>query len=106
MVGGWSDALIREASEHFRFLVTEHGFRQVNRIDRWHAHVEFHGDCLSLFLRHGGREFEFVAEIEYAKFPRKNPVVLWLVLEALGISRGSIAMEAGVDEDRLRHLVA
>src|SRR4051812_46549427 len=105
-VDGWSDALIRGASESFRFLVTEHGFRQVDRIDRWHAFVEFQGDCPTLYLRHGGPEFEFVAEIKYAIFPRKNPVMLWLVLEALGIGRGSIASEAGVDEDRLRLLVA
>jgi hypothetical protein len=102
----WSDALIREASERFRFLVTDHGFRQVNYRDAWQARVEFRGDRLSLSLTHGNREFDFYAEIKYAIFPRKNPVMLWLVLEALGISRGPTAVETEVDHDRLRLLVA
>ena len=101
----WSDALIREASERFRSLVTDLGFVQENHLDEWSARVVYRGERLMLSLQHGGREFEFLAEIKYARFPRKNPVVLWLVLEALGISEGPVAMEAMVDEARLRTLV-
>jgi len=102
----WSDTLIREAVKHFRFLVTDHGFREVHEVAEWHARVEFQGERLALALTHGNREADFYAEIKYRKFPRKNAKVLWSVLEALGISHGPIAMETFVDEDRLRTLVA
>jgi hypothetical protein len=102
----WADALIREAGEHFHFLVKDHGFRQVNHIERWYANVQFQGERLTLCLTHGNREADFSAEIKYSQFPRKNPKALWLVFEALGLSRGPLAMETQVDEDRLRALVA
>src|SRR4051794_8769112 len=76
----WPDALIREAGEHFQFLVKDHGFRQVDHIDRWQVNVEFRGERLTLSLTHGDREADFYAEIKYAKFPRKNPRALWSVL--------------------------
>jgi hypothetical protein len=85
--------------------VTDRGFRQVQDVDEWHARVEFQGERLTLSFTHGNREFDFFAEIKYRKFPRKNPKVLWTVLEALGVSRGPIAIETLVDEDRLRTLV-
>jgi hypothetical protein len=101
----WADALTREASERFRSLVTDHGFAQEDRLDGWSARVVYRGDRFMLSLQHGGREFEFLAEIKYARLPRKDPVALWLVLEALGISEGPVAMGAMVDEARLRTLV-
>ena len=94
------------AAKSIDFLVRDHGFRQVNHIDRWHANVQFQGERLTLSLTHGNREADFYAEIKYGKFPRKNPKALWLVFEALGISHGPLAMEILVDEDRLRTLVA
>ena len=100
-----SDALIREASKRFRSLVTDHGFVQETHLDGWTARVVYRGDRFMHSLQHGGREFEYFAEIKYSRFPRKNPVMLWLVLEALGISEGPVAMEAMVDEARLRTLV-
>jgi hypothetical protein len=102
----WPDALIRAAGEPFHFLVKDHGFRQVDHIDRWHANVQSQGERWTLYLTHGNREADFYATIKYGRFPRKNPKALWSVFEALGISRGPIAMESQVDEARLRALVA
>lgn len=102
---GWSDVLIREATDAFRFLVEDHGFRQHNHAGEAYAQVEFQGDRLTLILTFEGREFEFHPEIKYHKFPRKNPKFLWTVCEALGISSGPIVTESMVGENRLRELV-
>lgn len=102
----WADALIREAKEHFAFLVTDHGFRQVNAIGRLYAETQFQGERLTLYLTCEDRDADFFTEIRYAKFPRKNPKVLWAVLEALGISQGPVVPETLVSDDHLRELVA
>ena len=71
-LGSATAALIPEASEKFRFLVAEHGFRQKDDIVRWGTSVTFHGDLWSLYLFYGNRfygnrEFDFTAEIKYAR---------------------------------------
>ena len=100
------NALIREASDKFRFLVAKHGFRQEDEIGRWGTRVTFHGDVWTLYLFYGNCELDFAAEIKYRRFPRKNPKPLWAMLEALGIACPALAPATMVDERRLRLLVA
>src|SRR3954466_11984841 len=73
------DILVHEASEKLRFLVTDHGFHQENHIEERYAKVRFHGDRMTFYLSYDTyRDFDYYAEIKYSKFPRKNPVMLWL----------------------------
>lgn len=100
------DALIREASKKFRYLTVEHGFREASEIKRWGTSIVFRGEVWSLFLFYGNRERDFLAEIKYHQFPRKNPKPLWAVFEAMGIDCPSVAPATMVDEPHLRKLVA
>jgi hypothetical protein len=103
----WSpDPLFREAEAHLQFLLTDHGFRQVVQRGKSYATVEFQGERLTLYLTHADREFDFYAEIKYHRFPRKNPKFVWSVFEALGISRGPVAMGVMVGDDTLRTMIA
>ena len=104
--GSAVDPLIREASEKLRFLVAEHGFRQENDIGRWGTSVTFQGQIWTLYLFYGDREFDFLAEIKYHRFPRKNPKPLWAVFQALGIECPLEGPQTMVDEPRLCLLVA
>ena len=105
-IGAATKALIREAGEKFGFLVAEHGFRQEDDVGRWGTSVTFRGDLWSLYLFYGNPEFDFTAEIEYHRFPRKHPKPLWAVLEALGVDCPSMAPERMANEPHLHRLVA
>jgi hypothetical protein len=105
-VGSATKGLIPEASEKFRFLVAEHGFRQENDIAHWGTSVTFHGELWSLYLFYGNPEFDFIAEIKYHRFPRKNPRPLWAVLEAMGIDCPALAPETMTEARLLGRLVA
>jgi hypothetical protein len=98
--------LIGEASEKLGFLVAEHGFRQEEEVARWGTTVTFHGEIWTLYLFYGNREFDFTAEIKYHRFPRKNPKLLWAVLEAMGIDGPLNGPQTMVDDACLSFLVA
>lgn len=99
-------ALIEEVDAQLRGLIESLGLREERAQARWGTTVTLHGERWTLELFYGEREFDLLIDICYAKFPRKNPVALWAVLEALGLGRCGLAPATYVDDEELRRQIA